>query len=75
MQATDRVILVLVLLAFAVAFLPVKFLFIMAFLEIFTRNSPPRRASSEKFMRRFKEWWFSIPAAPFLLDGNDKKKK
>ncbi|XP_074559270.1 uncharacterized protein LOC141815254 isoform X2 [Curcuma longa] len=74
-QATDRAILVLVLLALAVAFLPTRFLLIMVFLEIFTRNSPPRRVSSEKFMRRFREWWFSIPAAPFLLDGNDKKKK
>lgn len=59
------------------AFVPGKYLVFIAFLEIFTRNSPLRRASTEKWTRRLREWWFSIPAAPVLLERSkeDKKKK
>ncbi|URE35416.1 hypothetical protein MUK42_15977 [Musa troglodytarum] len=76
-QATDRIILVLVLMALAIAFLPSKLLLLMLFLEIFTRNSPPRRVNTEKCTRRLREWWFSIPAAPVVLerDKEDKKKR
>lgn len=76
-QATDRVILVLVLMALLVAFLPAKLLFLLIFVETFTRNSPPRIASTERSMRRLREWWFSIPAAPVVLerDKEEKKKK
>ncbi|KAJ8464153.1 hypothetical protein OPV22_026705 [Ensete ventricosum] len=76
-QATDRIILVLVMMAVALAFLPSKLLFLMLFLEIFTRNSPPRRVNTEKCTRRLREWWFSIPAAPVVVerDKEDKKKR
>ncbi|XP_008797816.2 uncharacterized protein LOC103712895 [Phoenix dactylifera] len=76
-QATDRAILVLVLMALAVAFLPGKLIILMIFLETFTRNSPPRRSSTERWTRRIREWWFSIPAAPVVLerDQEDKKRK
>ncbi|THU45946.1 hypothetical protein C4D60_Mb02t23320 [Musa balbisiana] len=76
-QATDRIILVLVLMALVIAFLPGKLLLLMLFLEIFTRNSPPRRVNTEKCTRRLREWWFSIPAAPVVLerDKEDKKKR
>jgi len=48
------------------------------FLEIFTRYSPLRRPSTERLARRLREWWFSIPAAPVVLNREckgDKKKR
>ncbi|KAI0502522.1 hypothetical protein KFK09_017475 [Dendrobium nobile] len=77
LQATDRVILILILAALSLVFLPVKLFVLMIFLEIFTRYSPSRRASTERWTRRFREWWFSIPAAPVVLerDKEDKKKR
>ncbi|KAJ3692375.1 hypothetical protein LUZ60_012725 [Juncus effusus] len=76
-QATDKAILALVLMAIILAFLPSRLIFLMSFLEIFTRYSPFRRASTEKLTRRVREWWFSIPAAPVLVEREreDKKKK
>lgn len=77
-QATNRAILALVLMALITAFLPFRWIFLWMFLEIFTRYSPLRRASTERWTRRLREWWFSIPAAPVLLDRetkDDKKKK
>ncbi|XP_010926033.1 uncharacterized protein [Elaeis guineensis] len=74
-QATDRAIIVLVLLALAIAFLPGKLIILMIFLEAFTRNSPSRRASTERWTRRIREWWFSIPAAPVVLKRDKEQKK
>ncbi|KAK1324586.1 hypothetical protein QJS10_CPA01g01465 [Acorus calamus] len=77
-QATDRVAMALVLMALVIALLPTKLLILWLFLELFTRNSPPRRASTERWTRRLREWWFSIPAAPVVLEREnkeDKKKK
>ncbi|CAN1324921.1 hypothetical protein LINPERPRIM_LOCUS33291 [Linum perenne] len=39
--------------------------------------SPPRKDRTERCERRMREWWFSIPAAPVVLDKvkDDKKKK
>ncbi|KAH7682620.1 hypothetical protein IHE45_05G133700 [Dioscorea alata] len=74
-QATEKVILMLVLMAVALALLPSKFLQLLLFLEIFTRYSPTRRPSTEKWMRRLREWWFSIPAAPVVLERDKEEKK
>ncbi|KAK1268162.1 hypothetical protein QJS04_geneDACA017665 [Acorus gramineus] len=77
-QATDKVAMALVFMALVIAFLPTKLLILWLFLELFTRNSPPRRASTERWTRRLREWWFSIPAAPVVLEREnkeDKKKK
>ncbi|KAG9448921.1 hypothetical protein H6P81_008886 [Aristolochia fimbriata] len=76
-QATEKVALSLALMALLVVFLPSKYLILLVFLEIFTRYSPPRKSSTERWMRRLREWWFSIPAAPVLLEGSkeDKKKR
>lgn len=76
-QATERFAAFLLVTALLLAVLPSRYLTLMAFLELFTRNSPPRRASTERWTRRFREWWFSIPAAPVLLEKSkeDKKKK
>ncbi|CAA6665335.1 unnamed protein product [Spirodela intermedia] len=76
-QATNQIVLGLVLVALAAALIPSRLILFAAFLEAFTRNSPPRRPSTERWMRRLREWWVSIPAAPVTLDGDggDKKRK
>lgn len=50
---------------------------LLVFLEIFTMYSPLRKAGTERCTRRLREWWFSIPAAPVILerDKEEKKKK
>lgn len=59
------------------AFVPLKYLILFVFLEAFTREMPYRRESSYRWLRRFREWWFRIPAAPVQLirADPDKKKK
>ncbi|KZV21711.1 hypothetical protein F511_02869 [Dorcoceras hygrometricum] len=75
-QATERCAVVLLVIALVLAFVPVKYIFVVAFLELFTRYSPLRRANTERFQRRLRDWWFSIPAAPVALERyNDDKKK
>uniref|UniRef100_A0A0E0PJR8 Uncharacterized protein n=1 Tax=Oryza rufipogon TaxID=4529 RepID=A0A0E0PJR8_ORYRU len=76
-QATDKTILALVVMALSLAILPTRLLVLMMFLEVFTNHSPPRRASTERWTRRLREWWFSIPAAPVVVekDKEDKKTK
>ncbi|XP_078431168.1 uncharacterized protein LOC144702992 isoform X2 [Wolffia australiana] len=74
-QATNQVIVGLVLGALAMLLLPSKFTLFAAFLELFTRQSPPRKPSTERWMRRLREWWVSIPAAPVALCGEDGDKK
>ncbi|XP_017971245.1 PREDICTED: uncharacterized protein LOC18608426 [Theobroma cacao] len=75
-QATDRVALLLVLMAVVLAFVPLRYLVLFVFLEAFTRELPYRRESSDRWMRRLREWWFRIPAAPVqLIRADDKKKK
>ncbi|KAJ8641665.1 hypothetical protein MRB53_018359 [Persea americana] len=74
-QATERVAMALLLVALVLAFLPGKFIILLMFLEIFTRNSPPRKPSTERWTRRLKEWWFSIPAAPVILEITKEDKK
>ncbi|KAG0486009.1 hypothetical protein HPP92_008104 [Vanilla planifolia] len=76
-QATDKAILILILVAISLALFPGKLLLLMIFLELFTRYSPLRRSSTERWTRRLREWWFSVPAAPVVLEKNkdDKKKR
>ncbi|KAJ8630675.1 hypothetical protein MRB53_023998 [Persea americana] len=76
-QATERVALALVLVALILAFLPLKYVGLLMFLDVFTRYSPPRKASTERWTRRLREWWFSIPAAPVVLEiiKEDKKNR
>lgn len=75
-QATDRVVIILIVLASIITFLPAKFLVLAIFLEIFTRNSSLRKADTERCTRRLRDWWFSIPAAPvFLIKCKEDKKK
>lgn len=76
-QASEKFAMVLLGTALVLAFLPVKYIVLLVFLETFTQFSPPRKATTERTMRRFREWWFSIPAAPVILEreSEDKKKK
>ncbi|CAN6286428.1 unnamed protein product [Urochloa humidicola] len=74
-QATDRAILALVLMALSLAVVPTRVLMLLMFLEVCTNNSPPRRASTERWTRRLREWWFSIPAAPVVVERETDDKK
>ncbi|TVT98071.1 hypothetical protein EJB05_56646 [Eragrostis curvula] len=74
-QATDRAILALVLMALSLAIVPTRMLMLVMFLEAFTNKSPPRRASTERWTRRLREWWFSIPAAPVVVEKDKEDKK
>lgn len=72
-----KLAMALLVTALVLASVPSRYVVVMVFLESFTRYSPPRKASTEKWMRRLREWWFSIPAAPVILhtDNEDKKRK
>ncbi|KAB5524383.1 hypothetical protein DKX38_022132 [Salix brachista] len=76
-QASEKFAFALLCVALIVAFVPSKYITLLIFLETFTRYSPPRKASTERWTRRLREWWFSIPAAPVVLEREkeDKKKK
>lgn len=74
-QATEKMALGLVSAGLILAFLPCKYIVLLVFLEIFTMYSPPRKSSTERWERRFREWWFSIPAAPVKLERDNKEDK
>ncbi|XP_054809283.1 uncharacterized protein LOC129311198 isoform X2 [Prosopis cineraria] len=76
-QATEKVALLLVFMAAVVAFVPVKHMILVVFVELYTREMPCRKQSSERWLRRVREWWVRIPAAPVRLvkpDDIDSKK-
>lgn len=74
-QASQRFAIALLVMALALAFMPVKYIVLYIFLETFTCYSPMRRSSTERWMRRLREWWFSIPAAPVILEREKEEKK
>ncbi|XP_061357585.1 uncharacterized protein LOC133301888 isoform X2 [Gastrolobium bilobum] len=74
-QATEKLAFGLLSMALIFAFLPSKYIVLLVFLEIFTKYSPPRKASTERWTRRMREWWFSIPAAPVTLETDKEEKK
>ncbi|KAK3007793.1 hypothetical protein RJ639_013677 [Escallonia herrerae] len=76
-QASEKFAVVLLVMALIMAFLPSTYIILLVFLEIFTMYSPLRKASTERWTRRFREWWFSIPAAPVILERSkeDKRRK
>lgn len=75
LQATDKIALLLVFLAVAFAFVPLKYFIFAVFVEAFTRELPLRKDSSDRWVRRVREWWFRIPAAPVQLIRLDDKKR
>ncbi|KAL4325298.1 hypothetical protein GQ457_11G031440 [Hibiscus cannabinus] len=74
-QASEKLAAVLVFVALILALVPGKYVIMVVFLETFTRHSPPRKASTERWMRRLREWWFSIPAAPVVLETQSQREK
>ncbi|XP_076912991.1 uncharacterized protein LOC143571459 [Bidens hawaiensis] len=76
-QASDRFVVALVIMAVFVAVVPMRYVILAVFLEEWTKYSPIRRPSTERWNRRVREWWYSIPAAPVVLEkvNEDKKKK
>ncbi|XP_038874817.1 uncharacterized protein LOC120067324 isoform X2 [Benincasa hispida] len=75
-QATDMVALLLVLAALVFAFLPFKYIIMLVLVEAYTREMPYRKETSNKWIRRAREWWIRIPAAPVqLVKSEDSKKK
>jgi hypothetical protein len=74
-QASEKFAVALLITALILAFIPSKYIVLLIFLETFTRYSPLRKASTERLMRRLREWWFSIPAAPVLLEREKEEKK
>ncbi|KAI9169767.1 hypothetical protein LWI28_017349 [Acer negundo] len=74
--ATDKVALLLVFLAAVIVFVPLRVTILFVYLEAYTRELPYRKESSDKLLRRVREWWIKIPAAPVqLIKADDKKKK
>ena len=73
-QATERVALLLIFVAAVLAFASMQHLILLVFLEAFTREMPYRKESSGRWLRRLREWWVRIPAAPVELIKQDDKK-
>lgn len=65
----------LVFMAAVFVFVPPRYIILFVYLEAFTRELPYRKESSDKLLRRVREWWFRIPAAPVQLIKNEDKKK
>lgn len=74
-QATDTLAIFLVIGAAVFAFMPLKHLIMLVFMETFTREMPLRKLSSDRLIRRLKEWWIRIPAAPVQLIVTEEKKR
>ncbi|GJN01320.1 hypothetical protein PR202_ga18579 [Eleusine coracana subsp. coracana] len=66
-QSTNKVAPVLVVAAAAFTLVPFRNIVLLILLEAYTRQMPLRRESSEKLVRRLREWWLRIPAAPVQL--------
>jgi hypothetical protein len=62
-------------MALSLAIVPTRVLLLLMFLEASTNKSPLRRASTERWTRRLREWWFSIPAAPGVVEKDREDKK
>lgn len=74
-QATDQVVIVLVVLAICITFLPLKLMIMLFFWEAFTRETRLRQESTERIFRRIREWWYSVPVVPVRLLKVDEDKK
>ncbi|XP_021841915.2 uncharacterized protein [Spinacia oleracea] len=76
-EATYTVAIFLLLTAAFFVLVPFRFIILFVLMEPYTREMPLRRESSYRSLRRLREWWFGIPAAPVQLIKyeNSKKKK
>ncbi|KAJ3689255.1 hypothetical protein LUZ61_018419 [Rhynchospora tenuis] len=66
-QTTNKIAITLVAMAVFFMLLSFKDILLLILLEEYTRKMPLRRESSEKLVRRLREWWGRIPAAPVQL--------
>ncbi|KAF0891120.1 hypothetical protein E2562_005195 [Oryza meyeriana var. granulata] len=66
-QSTNKVAAALLVAAAIFAYLPLRSILLLILLEAYTRHMPVRKKSSEKLVRRLREWWLRIPAAPVQL--------
>jgi hypothetical protein len=57
----------MVVAAMAFTLMPLRTIILIILLEVYTRQMPVRKKSSEKLVRRLREWWLRIPAAPVQL--------
>jgi hypothetical protein len=74
-QSTNKVAVAMLATAAAFAFLPFRSILVLILLETYTRHMPMRKKSSEKLVRRLREWWLRIPAAPVqLLRPHDSRR-
>ncbi|KAF6165714.1 hypothetical protein GIB67_012611 [Kingdonia uniflora] len=74
-QASEKLALALLLASLVLAFIPSKYIFLLTFLYTFTGNSPLMKTSTSRWIRRLREWWFSIPAAPAVLEKPSDHRK
>ncbi|XP_062219750.1 uncharacterized protein LOC133919389 [Phragmites australis] len=75
-KATEMVAAALIAAAAILVFIPSRYLLVMLVVEVYTREMPLRKQSTEKFRRRIREWWARIPAAPVqMIRPNENKKK
>ncbi|CAM6088121.1 unnamed protein product [Calypogeia fissa] len=63
-QMTNGVIAGIVVVSLFLALFPFRIIFLILFLELFTRNMYLRRETSDRWIRRAREWWYSVPAVP-----------
>ncbi|CAN1254864.1 hypothetical protein LINPERPRIM_LOCUS8795 [Linum perenne] len=74
-HATERIALLLLFLAIIMMMVPLRHLILIVFLETFTREMPYRKESSDRWIRRLREWWIKVPAAPVQIVRIEIKKK
>ncbi|CAM6018309.1 unnamed protein product [Sphagnum balticum] len=70
-EATNQIIVLLLVCTAALLLLPLKWLVLISFLNLFTSLMPARLETTVRFNRRISEWWYSIPVVPvrFLKPG------
>ncbi|KAK9691482.1 hypothetical protein RND81_09G199400 [Saponaria officinalis] len=73
--ATYSVAILLLFMAGVFMMVPLRYVIMFVFVESYTREMPLRRESSYRWMRRVREWWFRIPAAPVQLIKHDETRK
>uniref|UniRef100_A0A803LSQ3 Uncharacterized protein n=1 Tax=Chenopodium quinoa TaxID=63459 RepID=A0A803LSQ3_CHEQI len=74
-EATYRVSIFLLLTAALFILVPFRIIILFVLMEPYTREMPLRRESSYRWLRRLREWWFGIPAAPVQLIKHEDSKK
>uniref|UniRef100_A0A0D9WB63 Uncharacterized protein n=1 Tax=Leersia perrieri TaxID=77586 RepID=A0A0D9WB63_9ORYZ len=66
-QSTNKVAAAMLVASAIFAYLPLRSILVLILVEAYTRHMPVRKKSSEKLVRRLREWWLRIPAAPVQL--------